>query len=392
MRILFTCRSGLGHFHPLVPLASSLKNADHEVRFACPPEMVVAVREAGFDADPIGLSITQSRERVAQEIPEISSTPPERLRALMFPRCFADIELLPRLEGLLPIVRAWRPELMIHEMAEFAAPLAAALEDIPVVNHSFGPIVAPEIMAQAGAMAARHWIAAGLPAPDRGGMYTGLYIDVCPPGLQEAHIRSVPRVQPMRHTPLQSEQTEIAPWLEALGRRPVVTVTLGTVFNTRHPELYRVIVEGLAEFEGDVIVALGLGVDASSLQPLPENAQAFAWVPWNEMLTKTTVLVGHGGASSTLGPLALGIPVVLIPLGADQFVNARRVAAAGAGVILEREGLEPSGVRRAVEVALSPPVRLVAQRIAAQIAAMPAPSEMVPVLEDYALERRSVQP
>ncbi len=389
LRVLFTFRSGLGHFHPLLALASSLKNAGHSVRFACPPEMVGAVRNAGFDAEPIGLSLDQSRERTARDAPEMASAPPEGARLIAFARIFADIELMPRLEDLLPVVRTWRPALIVHEMAEFAAPLAAALEGIPAVNHSWGPIVAPDVMAEAGRMAARHWRAVGLPEPDRGGMYAGLYLDVCPPGLQEAHIVSVPRVQPMRHTPVPSEMGDNPAWLEALGRRDVVTVTLGTLFNARHPGLYRVIVEGLAGLECDVVVALGPGVDASStLEPLPKNAQAFSWVPWSPLLRKTAVVVGHGGASSTLGPLALGVPVVIIPLGADHFVNARRVAAAGAGVILARDGLEPSDLRRAVEAALSVSVRQSARRIAAQIAAMPAPPEVVPILEAYALEPR----
>jgi UDP:flavonoid glycosyltransferase YjiC (YdhE family) len=36
MRILFTTTAGLGHFHPLVPLARAAANAGHEVAFACP--------------------------------------------------------------------------------------------------------------------------------------------------------------------------------------------------------------------------------------------------------------------------------------------------------------------------------------------------------------------
>ena len=45
-----------------------------------------------------------------------------------------------------------------------------------------------------------------------------------------------------------------------------------------------------------------------------------------------TVAVTHGGAGSTMGALAFGLPLLLIPQGADQFFNTERVVAAGAGI------------------------------------------------------------
>lgn len=389
MRVLFSCRPGLGHFHPLVALASALIDGAHRVRFVSAPDLVDAIRGAGFDADPVGVTDLQMRERLAREVPELISTPPERMRSLMFPRVFAGIEVPPRLEGLLPIVREWRPELVVHEMAEFAAPLAAALEGIPAANHSWGPMVAPDVMAHAGASAAEHWRAAGLPAPDRGGMYAGLYIDVCPPSLQEPHISTVPRVQPMRHVPVPAGHESNTSWLAGLGGRPVVTVTLGTMFlfNGRL-DLYQAIIEGLAALDLDVIVALGPGVDPSSLGSLPSNVQAFSWVPWRPLLEKTTVVVSHAGASSTLGPLSRGIPVVMIPLGADHFVNAERVSVANAGVVLDHRAVRPTAVQRAVEAALSAPVRKAARRVGREMMRMPAPSSIVSRLEAYAQHRR----
>jgi UDP:flavonoid glycosyltransferase YjiC (YdhE family) len=50
----------------------------------------------------------------------------------------------------------------------------------------------------------------------------------------------------------------------------------------------------------------------------------------------TAVAVGHGGFGTTMAALAGGVPQVVIPLFAfDQFLNAERVAAIGAGVCLD---------------------------------------------------------
>jgi UDP:flavonoid glycosyltransferase YjiC (YdhE family) len=382
MRVLFSCRPGFGHFHPLVPLASALLEAGHKVRFACSPEMVAVIQRTGFDAEAVGLTDAESRARRV-EVPEFLNATPSQLRSLAFPRVFADLEVPSRLQGMLEVAHRFKPELMVHEMAEFAGPIVAAILGIPSANHSFGPLVAKDIMLEAGVFAAKHWRNAGLPVPDRAGMYDGLYIDVCPPSLQEAHIPTVARVQPIRPGVfVEGTEGSIPPWIQALGKRPVVTVTLGTVFNKR-PDLYQAIIAGLSELDLDGVVALGPGVDTTAFTALPENVRVFPWVPWNSLLEKTTLVIGHGGANSMLGPLSKGIPLVVIPLGADHFVNAARIAQAQAGIILEAVDINPRVVRDAVERALSPHRRAAAQRIAQEIAAMPSPLEVVPLLERY---------
>src|SRR5579871_2206809 len=54
MRVLFTTRPEYGHFHPLVPLARALAQAEHEVAFACPASFIPVVAASGFDAFPAG--------------------------------------------------------------------------------------------------------------------------------------------------------------------------------------------------------------------------------------------------------------------------------------------------------------------------------------------------
>ena len=46
-------------------------------------------------------------------------------------------------------------------------------------------------------------------------------------------------------------------------------------------------------------------------------------------------MVAHGGAGTTLAALTAGVPLVLLPLSADQPINARRVAELGAGLALD---------------------------------------------------------
>jgi UDP:flavonoid glycosyltransferase YjiC (YdhE family) len=98
------------------------------------------------------------------------------------------------------------------------------------------------------------------------------------------------------------------------------------------------------------------------------------------VLPRCAAVVCHGGAGTMLGALAHGLPLLMLPRGADQHDNARRVVAAGAG--LELAEVTPRAGAAAVErlPALRPP----AERIAAEIAALPAPAAAVARLEALA--------
>ncbi len=65
------------------------------------------------------------------------------------------------------------------------------------------------------------------------------------------------------------------------------------------------------------------------------------------MLKRATVVVCHGGGGTTLGALAAGVPLVVVPLfSSDQYINARRVSATGAGVNVASEA---RGIREGLE-------------------------------------------
>ncbi len=380
LRVLFSCRPLYGHYTPLVGLARTLQNAGHDVRFATAAPLDGAIRDEGYDVDTVGLSepeIWEIRLRDLDWSTQIRN--PLRQRLVSFGQSFAAFEVPPRVAGMREVVQRWRPDLLIHETSEFAAPLVGALEGLPVVNHSFGPLVEADVMVAAGEAAASHWKTHGLPIPDRGGMYGLLYLDITPPSLQFPHIATVPRVQSLRPVPIRSSEVRPAPWLLELGSRPVVTVTFGTVFNDQL-ELYRSVIGGLADSEFDVVVALGRAPVAASLGPLPHNVQVHEWVSWADLLARSTLVITHGGASSTLGPLSFGLPIVMIPLAADHFTNARMAGPSGAAVVLDAGALTPRGVREAVDTAMGESVRRAARRVAHEISMMPPAEEVVPVL------------
>ena len=90
----------------------------------------------------------------------------------------------------------------------------------------------------------------------------------------------------------------------------------------------------------------------------------------------------HGGAGSTLGALGFGVPLLVVPQGADHFYNADRVVAAGAAIQLMPDRLTADSARDAVRILLHDPMfRTAAHRIKNEIDAMPAPRQAVESLE-----------
>jgi MGT family glycosyltransferase len=169
-------------------------------------------------------------------------------------------------------------------------------------------------------------------------------------------------------------------WLETL-QQPLVYVTLGTVFNK--PELFRPLLQGL---DGSVsaLVTTGRNVDPQSLGSWPPSVRVERFVPQAHVLPRCAAVVAHAGSGSVLGALAHGLPLVLVPQGADQFDNAARCAAAGAAVVIAPEELTAEAVRAALKRVLDEPsFAEAARRVQAEIDAMPTSEEVASRLEEY---------
>jgi len=94
------------------------------------------------------------------------------------------------------------------------------------------------------------------------------------------------------------------------------------------------------------------------------------FTPLAELLDGVDAAVVAGGAGTMVGPLARGVPLVVLPLVFDQQVNAERAAAAGAAVIARDPAQVPTAVR---QVLIDPSVTRAVRVLAGQIATMDPP-------------------
>lgn len=374
MRVLLTCRPLTGHYEPLTGLAAALARAGHAVGVASGRPVAERARAAGFDGLPVGPE--QSLVSVvADRLP-----PPEVLatdagRAFFFVEVFAGLELEPRAADLERALGTWRPDVLVHEVAELAGPLCAAAAGLPYATASYGPLPARSVLAAAGEATAPHWRRRGLDPGRYAGALRHLYLDCCPPSLQLPWIDEVPAVQRLRPA-----AADGAPSIDDPVASRTVYVTFGTVWN-RDAALVRSIVDVLAGEELDVVVTTGGAFEPSALGAPRDGVRVEGFIPQAHVLARCAAVVCHGGAGTVLGALAHGRPLLVVPQGADQFGNAGRVVAAGAGRALGPGEATEGAIRDAVRALLGEPsYRRAAAAVAAEIAAMPAPEEAIGAL------------
>ncbi len=163
-------------------------------------------------------------------------------------------------------------------------------------------------------------------------------------------------------------------------------VSFGTVLGhmSLAAEAYRTALRAVAEIDARVLLTVGRQFDGSQLGQLPGNVHVESWVDQANALADADVVVCHGGSGTTFGALAAGVPLVVVPLFADQVVNGERVARAGAGVSLDT-GRDIEGNRRPLSAHDAPRIaegirtvqahssyRQRAQLVAAEMAAAPS--------------------
>jgi UDP:flavonoid glycosyltransferase YjiC (YdhE family) len=143
-------------------------------------------------------------------------------------------------------------------------------------------------------------------------------------------------------------------WWAGAGQdgRPLVHVTQGT-YDLDPADLLRPALAGLADL--DVQVAAATGTDPLPAEALPANARQSPFLPYDELLPRTSVMVTNGGWGGVLAALAAGVPLVVAASALDKPEIARRVAWSGAGIDLRTGRPRPAQVADAVRRILDDP-------------------------------------
>jgi UDP:flavonoid glycosyltransferase YjiC (YdhE family) len=156
------------------------------------------------------------------------------------------------------------------------------------------------------------------------------------------------------------------------GSRPTLLVSRSTVDDPRPDRLMTRVVEAAAG--ADVDVVLVRPDRAVARRPLPANVTTTDWLPFATVLPRVAGVVHHGGAGTLMSALVAGVPQIVVPGAGDRTRHARLIAERGAGLAVPLDELTAASLER---LASDPALRESAGEVAAEIAAMPAPSDVV---------------
>lgn len=390
MRVLFSCIAGTGHFHPLVPMAKALQRAGHDVAFATAESFRKPVEASGFRLfpagigfDALGIDVAEIQKRQAA----MKSMPMgERLKMMggMFVNRFAR-SMAP---DLLKTCESWRPDLIVREGGDVAGAIVGEKLGIPYASIQVGGGNILAFGAEAFAQFVDPLRAEyGLPPdPQLKALSRNLHLSFMPASYF-AHPLP-PSTQYLQMTLFDQSGAEGLPaWVSSLGSRPVVYATLGTAFNKLIHHL-AAIAQGLRDEPLDLIITVGRDQDPAQLGPQPANVHVERYIPQSLLLPRCSLAIMHGGYNSVMSALHAGVPMVIVPLAADQPLNAEACARIGVARVVDSEALTPESIRQAArEVLGDSSYRERARRFQAESQALPAIEHGVALLERLAKEK-----
>ena len=339
MRVLLTTRGSAGHLGPLAPFAHACLAAGHDVLVAAQGRHRANVERAGLPFAPLGDLRDEDWMPLLADYAQLIF---EDSNARMVGAFFGRLDTAATLPSLRRLAADWRPGVIVRESWEYASVLVAEAEGIPIARVGLGLAAVEErsIGWVAPALdAARAEL--GLPADPAGDRLRGIpYLTTLPAELEDPAFGLPPVVHRFRYGAPAPPAPLPDPWPGTGG--PLVYLTFGSVTAGDHlpfyPALYRAAIDALGPLPVRLLVTIGEPRDPGELGPLPANVRVEHWVAQETVLPHAAAMVCHGGHGSTLGGLAHGVPLLVLPLfSVDQFVNAAAVARAGAGLAIDDE-------------------------------------------------------
>jgi UDP:flavonoid glycosyltransferase YjiC (YdhE family) len=360
MRVLVVASPMVGHVLPLLPLAGALRDAGHEVLLATGPEGMSAARSSGLEVRDVapGLRVFPSFNKVALRHPvQALRAANGQDRDTRFVGILMAGLAAGMIDGLRALAEEWVPDLVLQEPLAGAGCVVAADRGLPVVVVNMTLFDGAALFASTAEALGPE---ARVPPPAQ-------VFNLVPPGLV-----ALPSGRPLRFVPVAGGDAPAPPDLTRPGARPRIVVSRSTVADPRPDRLMRRVLDVAGG--ADVEIVLVRPDKRVASRPLPPNVRATGWLPFPTVFPAAAGAVHHGGAGTLLTALAAGIPQLLVPGAGDRRVNSEVLARSGAGLAVPAGRITAGHLE---QLATDEGLAGAARTLAAEIAALPAPADVV---------------
>jgi hypothetical protein len=325
---------------------------------------------------------------VFARVPEAAGQTGKRHAALIWGRGFAGVVAPEMARGMLDLASWFGPDLLVHDDSEQGAWIAAERLGIPHV--------ALQVTAWRGAalrLSAKPLgdLRAGLglpPDPELARWHQHGFLATRPVALRDPDDPLPVTAVPMRPVAIDVADDAGSDQGAHLERKPTgrfrVGLTLGTVLPGR-AEALAGLVTALGQLGVEIVAAVGPGVDLAAVAAEGPLVHVVRYAPMSRLLPTCDALVFHGGSGTLMAALADAVPMVLLPVGADQHENAARAEAAGVGIAIPAAERSPSAIADATRRVLREgSFRAAARALRRDLRAMPPPAALIAPLERLA--------
>jgi UDP:flavonoid glycosyltransferase YjiC (YdhE family) len=362
MSVLASFVGGWGHAEPLIPVARLAVEHGHRVTFAGQSAVLPRLASLGFETVVVGPD-TLSATRLP-----LVPVDREKERAVARDHFVGQFGAL-RAERLSQLIAETHPHVVVCDEVDAGAVVAAEVCGTPCVT--VGVIAAGRVASHAviGSAWDRLRDARGLPPDPHGARFGGtLRVTPAPASFRDPTIEPAFLLNHVRPPILD----DIAPPPRSQPGRRLVYATLGTVFDVESGDLFERLTKALSMLHADSVLTIGSNVRRSELPPVPNRVRIEPFVDQRELLSECAAVICHGGTGTTIGALSVGVPVVVLPMGADQPDNADRCEDLGVGIVLDPITASPTEIAGATRTLIDDErFAHAAAQLAAEAAAQP---------------------
>lgn len=319
----------ISHTLPSLEIIRELVTRGHRVTYANDAYLADVIKPTGAALVPYGSTL-----------PVADNDWPEDPIAAMTVFLDDAIQALPQLRAAYDSDPA---DLYLYDIGGYAGRALAEAQGRPAVQLSpsfvgwegYEQEVAAHLMALPGADAYQAKFAAWLAGC--GATTTDVNAFCGPPGRA---IAVIPRaMQPNADRVNEEVVTFVGPclgdradqgrWERPADAEKVLLVSLGSAY-TRQPGFYRECLAAFGDLPGwHVVLQIGRYVDPGELGRVPANVEVHRWVPQLSILEQADAFITHAGMGSSGEGLYCGLPMIAVPQGAEQPVNADRLVELG---------------------------------------------------------------
>jgi glycosyltransferase len=319
------------------------------------------------------------------------------------------------MDGMVALLREWRPDLVIWDPCMPGAGVAARVcgarharytgpdivgwcietfdrltsgPDAPTVDNPFVETVRP--------MAEKYDVPI-----DRETLFGQFTINPMPPAI---NLPVSTRMIPVRWLP-HTQQDALPDWLYPVPNRPRVALSLGVSVRSylnADWSYVAVLLDALSELDIEVVATLN-DTQLTAVSSIPDNVRVVDYIALDQLLPTCSALIHHGGLATLIAAGCARVPQLVVDFldreivaeASEDGVSVPRYALApttsayvnghGAGEVLDLSKPSIDGIRTQVtRILTEPSFRDGAARLHADLLASPSPGDIVAVLEKLA--------